>query len=128
VSVNLSKNLREKHKKRNVPVRKADSVKVMRGKFKGKQGKVERVSLQESKIYIEGIQMKKKDGSKINVPLRPSNLQITELISGDRKRFKTGTETKEKKQEKSEKTTKKTEVKKKTVKKSESNKSTKKKE
>ena len=35
---------------------------------------------------IEGIQIKKKDGSNVNVPLRASNLQITELNLSDKKR------------------------------------------
>jgi len=86
VSVNLSKELRKKYGKRNIPVRKGDTVKVMRGKFKKKQGKVMSVELKSSKISIEGIQIKKQDGSKVNVKLQPSNLQIIELNLEDRKR------------------------------------------
>ena len=86
VSVNLSKELRKKHGKRNIPVRKGDTVKVMKGKFKKKQGKVISVELKRSKISIEGIQRKKQDGSKVNVKLQPSNLQIIELNLEDRKR------------------------------------------
>lgn len=86
ISVNLSKELREKHGKRNIPVRKGDTVKIMVGKFKKKQGKVTEVKLKTSKIIIEGIQVKKQDGSKVNVKLQPSNLQIIELNLEDRKR------------------------------------------
>jgi len=86
VSVNLSKELRKKHEKRNIPVRKGDTVKIMRGKFKGKQGKIIAVKLNISKVNIEGIQIKKQDGSKVNVRLQPSNLQIIELNLEDRKR------------------------------------------
>ncbi len=86
VSVNLSKELRKKHEKRNIPVRKGDTVKIMRGKFKGKQGKVTVVKLNISKVIIEGIQVKKQDGSKVNIKLQPSNLQIIELNLEDRKR------------------------------------------
>jgi len=86
VSVNLSKELRKKYKKRNIPVRKNDVVKVMRGKFKKKQGKVIEVGLKKSKVIIEGIQIKKQDGSKVNVSFRPSNLQIIELNLEDKKR------------------------------------------
>jgi len=88
VSVNLSKDLRKKHEKRNLPVRKEDVVKVKRGKFKGKQGKVLSVKLKMQKITVEGIQIKKLDGSKVNVNLRPSNLQIIELNLEDKKRLK----------------------------------------
>ncbi len=88
VSVNLSKELRKKHEKRNLAVRKDDVVKIKRGKYKGKQGKVLSVKLKMQKITVEGIQVKKLDGSKVNVNLRPSNLQIIELILEDKKRLK----------------------------------------
>ena len=88
VSVNLSKDLRKKHGKRNLSVRKEDVVKIKRGKFKGKQGKVLSVKLKIQKITVEGIQVKKLDGSKVNVNLRPSNLQIIELYLEDKKRLK----------------------------------------
>ncbi len=86
ISVNLSRELRKKYPKRNIPVKKGDVVKVMRGKFKKKQGKVIEVKLKLSKIIIEGIQVKKQDGSKVNVRLQPSNLQLIELNLEDRKR------------------------------------------
>ena len=89
LSANLAKNLREKYKKRNVELRKGDSVKIMRGKFKGKTGKVTSVKTNLLKIYIEGIQKKKQDGSMVDVPLKASNLQITELNTDDKKRFGT---------------------------------------
>jgi len=88
ISINLSKELRKKHGKRNVPVRKGDIIKIMRGKFKKKQGKVTEVKSKISKIIIEGIQIKKMDGSKANIKLQPSNLQIIELNLEDRKRMK----------------------------------------
>lgn len=87
VSVNLSKELRKKQEKRNVPLRKGDMVKVLRGKFSKKQGKVTDVNLKNQKIIVEGIQRQKLDGSKVNVPLRPSNLQIVELNLDDKRRF-----------------------------------------
>ena len=86
VGVNLSKDLRKKHGKRNIPVRKGDGIKVMRGKFKGKRGKITDVKLKISKVTVEGIQIKKQDGSKVDVKLQPSNLQIVELNLEDRKR------------------------------------------
>ena len=51
VSVNLSKELRKKAGKRNIPVRKEDKVKILRGKFKGKVGKVLEVKLKISKEF-----------------------------------------------------------------------------
>ena len=88
LSVNLSKDLRTKHNTRNIVLRKGDKVKVMRGKFKGIEGKVIEIKTKLLKIYIEGMQATKQDGSKVNVPLRASNLQIIELVMDDKKRFK----------------------------------------
>jgi large subunit ribosomal protein L24 len=88
VSANLSKDLRKKHSMRNITLRKGDSVLIMRGKFRGKKGKVTKILLKTSKIIIEGIQMKKKDGSKIDLKMEPSNLQIQELNMDDKKRIK----------------------------------------
>jgi large subunit ribosomal protein L24 len=105
LSVNLSKELRKKHETRNIPVKKGDVVKIMRGKFKGKQGKVTDVKWKISRILIEGIQVRKKDGSKANVRLQPSNMQILELNLDDRKRLK-GLKKKTEKEEPKEKTTK----------------------
>ncbi|MBI2045022.1 50S ribosomal protein L24 [Candidatus Pacearchaeota archaeon] len=86
MSINLSKDLRKKNKKRSIPVRKGDTVKVMRGKFKKKQGKVTKVNAKRQKVMIEGIQVKKMDGSKVDIAFRPSNLQMIELYSEDKKR------------------------------------------
>jgi large subunit ribosomal protein L24 len=88
LSVNLNKELRKQHLTRNIEIRKDDKVKIMKGKNKGKTGKVIKVNIQKLKIYIDGIQAKKQDGSKVNVPLRASNLQIIELNMSDKKRFK----------------------------------------
>ncbi|MEA3414294.1 MAG: 50S ribosomal protein L24 [Nanoarchaeota archaeon] len=92
LNANLTKNLREKYG-RNLPVKKGDKVKIMRGKYKGKSGKITKVIVKRLKIYIEGIQTTKQDGSKIEVPIRSSNLQITELNLEDKKRIKTKVET-----------------------------------
>ncbi len=88
VSVNLTKELRKKYNKRNIPVRKGDVVKIKRGKFKGSQGKILEVKTKKQKVTVEGIHVKKMDGSKANVNLQPSNLQIVELNSEDKKRLK----------------------------------------
>ena len=88
LSVNLSKELRKKYSKRNIPAKKGDLVKIKRGKFKGKQGKIIGIKIKTEKIFIEKIQIKKKDGSSVNVPMKASNLQIIELHAEDKKRMK----------------------------------------
>lgn len=88
LSANLSKELRKKYSKRNISLRKKDVVKIKRGNFKGKTGKINIVNMKKLKVSIEGIQRQKKDGTKIHIFFDPSNLQITELNLEDKKRIK----------------------------------------
>ena len=86
LSAHLSKELRKKYGKRNFPIRKGDSVKVMRGEYKKKTGKIESVNMRKLKVLLEGVYKSKKDGTKIKVYFMPSNLLITELNLDDKKR------------------------------------------
>lgn len=87
IGSHLSKELRTKHKKRSIRVRTGDKVKVLRGQFKKKIGKVERIDTKKSKAYITGIETVKKDGSKALHPIHSSNLMITDLNLSDKKRI-----------------------------------------
>ena len=86
MSSNLSKELRKKYSRKSFPVRKGDNVKVMRGKFKGKSGKISNVDRQKIRVSVENLQTQKKDGTKVNVYFNTSNLQIQELSLEDKKR------------------------------------------
>ncbi len=86
LSSNLSKELRKKYGKRNFPVTKGDSIRIMRGEFSGKTGKIEKVDGKKSRVVIAGIYRTKKEGTKISVYFHPSNLQIKELNLDDKKR------------------------------------------
>ena len=88
VRVHLSKELKKTHSKRNLGIRKGDKVKVVVGQFKGKTSKVERVDLKKCKVYLEGIEMAKKDGSKTKYAIHPSNLILTEINLDDKMRNK----------------------------------------
>ncbi len=87
-SSNLKKDLRRKYLRRNFPLRKGDTVKVLRGRFKGRSAKIGSLNLGKLRVYLEGVQVAKRDGTKANVHFDPSNLQITELQLEDRKRVK----------------------------------------
>jgi len=104
LSANLSKELRKKYVRRSFPLRKGDNVKVLRGKFKGKTGKINVINLKKLKVAVEGVQLTKKDGTKTNVMLHPSKLQIIELNLEDKKRVSSIKKEKleEKKENKSE--------------------------
>ncbi len=84
----LSKELRKKYQKRSIPLRKGDNVKITTGTFKGKKGKISIVNTKKMIVYIEGVQKTRKDGTKVNIPLHPSNLIIIDLNLEDKKRTK----------------------------------------
>ncbi len=86
LNANLSKELRKRYERRSFTLKKGDVVKIMRGNFKKKTGKIVKVDTKNMKAEIEGIQMKKQDGSKVNVKFNPAFLQITELNIEDKKR------------------------------------------
>ena len=88
MSAKLTKELRKKYSKRNFPVHKEDNVRIMKGEFKGKVGKIETVNLKNNKVSIEGINRTKKDGTKVAVYFDASNLQIKDLNLEDGKRKK----------------------------------------
>ena len=84
----LSKELKKKYGARSIGLRKGDKIRVVRGQFKGKTGAVGNVDLKKGKVTINGIEIKKKDGSKTYPPIHPSNLIITELDLDDKMRQK----------------------------------------
>ncbi|MEM5829619.1 MAG: 50S ribosomal protein L24 [Candidatus Aenigmatarchaeota archaeon] len=86
MAAHLSKELREKYKRRSLPVRKGDEVEIMVGAFKGKRGKISKVDLKNYKVYIEGVTRKKTTGAEVQVPIHPSNLKIISLNLDDKKR------------------------------------------
>ena len=72
--------------RRSFPLNKEDTIKIMRGQFRGKTGKVLIINMKKAKIYVDGIQRSKRDGTKINIPIDPSNVQITAFNLNDKKR------------------------------------------
>lgn len=61
-----------------------DTVKVIRGEFKGVDGKVIKVSTAKHTIAIEGIKKQKRKGDKIDVYIDSSNVVITNLNTDDK--------------------------------------------
>ncbi|MBI4148371.1 50S ribosomal protein L24 [Candidatus Woesearchaeota archaeon] len=87
LAAHLSKELRQKHKRRSIRVRKGDKVNILRGSFKGTSGTVERVDTTHICVYVSGATLTKKDGTKIARPIHPSKLLITQLDTTDKRRF-----------------------------------------
>ncbi len=88
LSAHLSKELRKRYGKRNIVLRKGDKVKVLSGQFKKYENKVEIINITKSRIFVNDIEVTKKDGSKKQVAIHPSNLMITELNLDDKLRMK----------------------------------------
>jgi large subunit ribosomal protein L24 len=83
----LSKDLHKKYGKRSVRVIEGDSIKIVRGEFKGVDGKISKISTQKSSVSIEGIKKEKTKGDKFDVYIHTSNLVVTSLNTGDRWRM-----------------------------------------
>ncbi len=84
LTAHLSGDLRKQYGTRTLPVRKGDTVKVMRGEQKGKTGKVS--GIDAGRITIDGVTRSKTDGTKAFVPIHASNLMLTDLDQSDAKR------------------------------------------
>ena len=83
----LSKDLRKKYGKRSVRVVEGDSVTILRGEFKGVDGKVSKVSTEKSSVAIEGVKKEKTKGDKFDVYIHTSNLVVSSLNSEDKWRI-----------------------------------------
>jgi large subunit ribosomal protein L24 len=83
----LSKDLRKKYGKRSVRAIEGDSVTILRGEFKGVEGKISKVSTEKSSVAIEGVKKEKTKGDKFDVYIHTSNLIVTSLSTDDRWRI-----------------------------------------
>jgi len=79
LSASLSKELREKHRVRSMPIRRDDEVIIVRGNSKGTKGKVSQVYRKRWCIYIEKLVKNKVNGATIRIPIHPSNVIIQKL-------------------------------------------------
>ena len=83
VSAVLEDSLRKQYGRKNIRVVKGDSVRVMRGEYKGVEGKVEKVNTEQAIFNIEGIQREKIRGGQVKVPINSSNVMVISLNLDD---------------------------------------------
>jgi len=62
MSCHLNKELKTKYDVRSIPVRRGDTIKIMRGIFKGREGKVQTVYRKKWCIHVEKITKEKTNG------------------------------------------------------------------
>jgi large subunit ribosomal protein L24 len=84
----LSKDLREKYKRRSAKPRTGDSVRIVRGEFKDIEGKVTNVQPGLGTVNVEGVTREKIKGGTSPVPIHSSNVIITGLNMDDKARKK----------------------------------------
>ena len=84
LSANLSSELRVRYGIRSIPIRKGDTVRIMRGAYAGMEGKIRSVDLKKLRVTIDGVTREKADGSTVYVPIHPSNLMVVKLDLGDK--------------------------------------------
>jgi large subunit ribosomal protein L24 len=82
----LSDELRERYGTRTAALRKGDTVLIVRGDYKGHEGKVSSIDLSKMRITVEGVTIKKTDGTTKPAPIKPSKVIITKLDLSDKKR------------------------------------------
>ncbi|KNH05887.1 60S ribosomal protein L26 [Perkinsela sp. CCAP 1560/4] len=88
MSAPLSKDLREKHGIRSIPVRRDDEVIVKRGKSKGREGKVTQVYRLKWVVHVDKINREKANGQPVPIGINASNLEVTKLkMTKDRRRL-----------------------------------------
>jgi len=80
---NLSEDLKKQYNKRSVSVIKGDTVKIMRGEYKGVEGKVEKINSIKGRLSIEGVQREKIKGGQVKVQIHASNVIISSLKLDD---------------------------------------------
>ena len=108
-SAPLSPELKEKYGIKSLPVRTGDTVRIMRGNFKGFEGKVREVDRKKYRIFVEGVTREKVDGTTLFMGIHPSKVMIVDLNLDDKwrreileKKRKLKEEIKEEKEEKIE--------------------------
>jgi large subunit ribosomal protein L24 len=79
----LEDSLRKQYGRKNIRVVKGDSVRVVRGEYKGVEGKVEKVNTEHATFHIEGVQREKIRGGQVKVPIHSSNVMVISLNLDD---------------------------------------------
>jgi large subunit ribosomal protein L26e len=71
---------------RSLPIRKDDEVRIVVGKYKGREGKVTQVYRKKWLIHVDRVQRDKSNGAAAPIGIHPSNVVIT-TIKLDKDRF-----------------------------------------
>ena len=87
-SAPLSSKLKVSHGTSSVPVKKGDTVMIMRGDRKNSEGKITQIDRKKYRIFVEGVTREKVEGTTTLIPIHPSKVMITRLNLDDKWRKK----------------------------------------
>lgn len=82
----LSEELRERYKRKSLRPKKGDSVRIVRGEYKGVEGKVTKVFAKDGRLNVEGVSREKIKGGTASVPIESSKVTLTSLNLDDKLR------------------------------------------
>ena len=83
MTVPLSRELRRKYGRRNLPVRKGDTVRVLSGSYAGREERVAKVNLQKYAVTLDNVTGKTAEAKLKPLPIRTSHLVLTKLNLAD---------------------------------------------
>jgi large subunit ribosomal protein L24 len=85
VSAHLADELKTRYSTRAVPIRKGDSVRVLRGEFAGLEGKVDTIDRANSRVFVEGMTREKTPGgTSSRLSVHSSKVILTTLNLSDK--------------------------------------------
>jgi large subunit ribosomal protein L24 len=84
LSASLSTELKTSQGRNAYPVRKGDTVKILRGDFAGIEGKITRIDTKRQRLFVEGVSREKVAGTSTNVSVHSSKVMITKLNLDDK--------------------------------------------
>jgi large subunit ribosomal protein L24 len=83
MSVPLSRDLRARYGRRQMPIRKGDTVRVLRGSYIGREERVARVDRRSYSVTLDNITVKTGEAKLKPLPIRTNHLLLTRLNLAD---------------------------------------------
>lgn len=80
----LSDDLQVSQGRRSYPVRKGDTVKIVRGDYAGVEGKITDIDAHGQRLFVEGVTREMTSGTSTNVSVHSSKVMITKLNLDDK--------------------------------------------
>jgi ribosomal protein uL24 len=83
LTVALSKELRDRYGRRQLPVRRGDTVRVLSGSYEGQEERVAKIHTRSMTLTLDNITLKKADQKLKALAIRPNHLLLTKLNLAD---------------------------------------------